>query len=96
MADRLDLPRCYREQLETLLREHVPGVEVWPYGSRVSGESHAGSDLDLVLRSPTLEGLGGEYLDLIEALETSNIPMLVEVHDWARLPESFHQEIGRD
>ena len=96
MTDGLDLPRPYRKQLEALLCEHAPGVEVWAYGSRVSGESHEGSDLDLVLRSPTLEPLGGEYLDLVEALENSNIPILIQVHDWARLPASFHQEIERD
>ena len=96
MTERLDLPRRYREQLEALLREHVPGVDVWAYGSRVSGDSHEGSDLDLVLRSPTLEPLGAEYLDLVEALETSNIPILVQVHDWTRLPRSFHHEISRD
>ena len=44
MTDRLALPRRYRDQLEALLREHVPGVEVWAYGSRVNGESHDGSD----------------------------------------------------
>ena len=93
MTDCLNLPRRYREQLEALLRQHVPGVEVWAYGSRVSGDSHEGSDLDLVLRSPTLEPLGGEYLDLIEALEESNIPILIQAYDWARLPESFHREI---
>ena len=96
MPDRLDLPRRYQEQLEALLREHVPGVEVSSYGSRVSGDSHEGSDLDLVLRSPTLEGLGGEYLALTAALETSNFPLLVQTHNWARLPASFLQEIGRD
>ncbi len=96
MTDRLDLPRRYRKQLEALLRQHVPGVEVWAYGSRVTGESHEGSDLDLVLRSPTLEPLGGEYLDLIEALEESNIPILIQAYDWARLPESFHKEISRN
>ena len=95
MTDRLALPRRYREQLEALLREHVPGVEVWAYGSRVSGRSHEGSDLDLVLRGPALEPLGVEYVDLTEALEQSNIPILVQAHDWAKLPESFHREIER-
>ena len=95
MTDRLHLPRRYREQLEALLRQHVPDVEVWAYGSRVSGDSHEGSDLDLVLRGPTLEPLGGEYLELIEALEESHIPILIQAHDWARLPVSFHQEIER-
>ena len=96
MTDRLDLPRRYRNQLEALLREHLPDVEVWAYGSRVNGRSHEGSDLDLVLRSPTLEPLGAGYFDLLEAIDNSNIPILVQAHDWARLPESFHQEVERD
>ncbi len=96
MTDRLDLPSRYRKELEALLREHVPDAEVWAYGSRVNGRSHDGSDLDLVLRSPTLEPLGYEYVKLVEALERSNIPILVQAHDWARLPESFHREIERD
>ncbi|MXZ09220.1 MAG: restriction endonuclease subunit S [Gemmatimonadetes bacterium] len=94
MTDRLDLPSRYRDQIEVLLREHVPGVEVWAYGSRVTGESHDASDLDLVLRGPDLERIpSGQLADLNEALEESNVPIIVQVHDWARLPESFHREI---
>ena len=96
MTDRLVLSRRYRYQLEALLSEHAPGVEVWAYGSRVTGEGHEASDLDLVLRSLTLEPLDGGFYDLLEAIEKSNIPILVQVHDWARLPESFHREIERD
>ena len=96
MTDRLALPRRYRDQLEALLREHVPGVEVWAYGSRVNGESHDGSDLDLALRGPALEPLDGGFNDLLEAIEKSNVPILVQAHDWATLPESFHREIERD
>ena len=96
MTDRLDLPRRYREQLEALLHKHVPDADAWAYGSRVSGRSHDGSDLDLVLRSSTLEPLGYEYVELVEALEQSNIPILVQAHDWARLPERSHREIERD
>ena len=95
MIDALELPLRYRAQLEALLREYVPEVEVWAYGSRVNGRSHDGSDLDLVLRSPTLTPLGEGYLDLLAAIERSNIPILVQAHDWARLPESFHREIER-
>ena len=96
-AKRLDLPRRYRDQIEALLREHVPGVEVWAYGSRVTGKSHKGSDLDLVLRGPDLKRIpGGQLMDLIEALEESNVPIIVQAHDWARLPERFHREIERE
>ena len=40
--------------LEALLDRYLPGVEVWAYGSRVSGRGHGASDLDLVLRAPGL------------------------------------------
>ena len=96
MTDRLDLPRRYRRIVEALLREHVPDAEVWAYGSRVNGESHEGSDLDLVGRGPGLEPLGEGFLNLLEAIEESDIPILVQIHDWARLPEGFHQEIERN
>ena len=96
MTDRLALPLRYRDQIEALLREHVPGVEVWAYGSRVNGRSHDGSDLDLALRGPDLEPLDGGFYDLLEAIEKSNIPILVQAHDWATLPKSFHREIERD
>ena len=33
---------------------------------------------------------------MLEAIEKSNIPILVQAHDWAMLPESFHREIERD
>ena len=41
--------------IEELLDERLRGVEVWAYGSRVSGRSHDASDLDLVLRAPGLQ-----------------------------------------
>ena len=83
--------------LEDILRAHVPEVEVWAYGSRISGHSHDGSDLDLVLRSPELKEIPiGQLVDLEVALRESTIPFLIEARDWARLPDSFHREISRD
>lgn len=96
MADRLNLPLRYRNELEELFRAIVPDVEVWACGSRVNSMSHRGSDLDLVLRSATLEPLGTEHIDLIDALEQSNIPIQVQAHDWARLPKTFREEIQQD
>ncbi len=95
-ADRLHLLPRHREMLVALLREHLPGIEAWAYGSRVNGQSHDGSDLDLVLRSPDLQKIPiGQVADFREALRESNIPFLVEAHDWARLPKGFHPEIER-
>lgn len=82
--------------LRTLLAEHVPGTEAWAYGSRVSGEAHEGSDLDIVLRNALdLSQDVPAWLELKEALQDSTLPMLVDVHVWSRLPESFHRNIER-
>ncbi len=97
MTDRLHLEPKHRAILEALLREHLPDVEVWAYGSRVNGRSHDGSDLDLVLRGPRLEEIPIERLvDFEEAVRESSIPFLVEARDWARVPERFHREIEQN
>ena len=93
---RLDLAAGHLAELRGLLEQHAPDAEVWAFGSRVSGGAHEGSDLDLVLRnvrdpSAPVEG----WADLIEALQASALPMLVEVHDWSRLPGEFHAGIAR-
>ena len=96
-AGALRLSARHRATLEALLQEHLPDVEVWAYGSRVNGQSHDGSDLDLVLRGPGLAKIDAmRYADFLEAVGESTIPFLMEAHDWARLPEIFHREIERD
>ena len=94
---RLHLKPRHRAMIEALLKRHLPGVEVWAYGSRVNGRSHDGSDLDLVLRGPDLARIDtSRLIDFTEALRDSTIPFLVEARDWAGLPERFHREIERD
>ena len=90
----LDLPEKYLTQVQSLLRAHVPDAEVWAYGSRVRGGSHEASDLDLVLRNPCdLSAATDGLSDLKEALIESNLPIRVDIMDWARIPASFHREI---
>ena len=95
--DRIHLSQEDRETLEELLREHLPGVEVWAYGSRVTGRSYEGSDLDLVFRAPELEEIPLEQLAKFEeAVYESSIPFLVDARDWARLPVRFQRQITRE
>ncbi|MCB0266504.1 MAG: nucleotidyltransferase domain-containing protein, partial [Calditrichaeota bacterium] len=69
-------------------------VEVWAYGSRVNGTAHSGSDLDLVIRSQNLTPLPIDvFINLQDSIRESNIPILVELQDWARLPERFRRNI---
>ena len=92
----LDLPEEYLEQIRNLLCTHVPQAEVWAYGSRVGGGGHEASDLDLVLRNPAnLSAEAPGLCELKEAFIESDLPIRVDVMDWARIPEAFHREIER-
>ena len=82
--------------LRTMLHQYFPQAEVWAYGSRVNGKGHSGSDLDLVVRDPNdLMHSQTNIPDFKIALSESNLPFLVDVVDWAKIPESFHKEIER-
>lgn len=83
-----------REKLMSIFSIAAPGFEVWAYGSRVTGEAHEGSDLDLVMRSHDLQKIPLDlYLDLKDKINQSTIPIVVELFDWARLPQSFQRNI---
>ncbi|EIC19375.1 nucleotidyltransferase domain-containing protein [Thiorhodovibrio frisius] len=80
--------------LQALLQQHLPHAEVWAYGSRVNGNGHDASDLDLVVRQPNdLKQPTRELGETREALSESNLPIRVEIVDWARIPASFQREI---
>lgn len=69
-------------------------VSIWAYGSRVNGSSHDGSDLDLVLRRPAFNKIDlTELENFQQSLLESNIPIIIQAFDWARIPESFHKNI---
>ncbi len=97
MNKKIHLLSKHRRQLEILFKKHLSEVDVWTYGSRVSGKSHSGSDLDLVLRTPKLKKIDLVKLyELKEDLTESNIPFLMEARDWTMLPKSFHKEIKKN
>ena len=85
-----------KDRLIAIFESAGTPIEVWAYGSRVTGEAHDGSDLDLVIRTPNLEKLSFRiFSDLNEKIQESNIPIIVELFDWARLPASFHKNIEK-
>jgi predicted nucleotidyltransferase len=70
-------------------------VEIWAYGSRVNGTAHAGSDLDLVLKARSGNPIPVfVFYALQQQLAESNIPIIVQLSDWAKLPESFRENIN--
>ena len=83
-----------KQTLQSIFSSINLPFEVWAYGSRVDGSAHEGSDLDLVIRNKDLTPLPFEAFAAIrDKITDSTIPILVDVWDWYRLPESFHQNI---
>jgi predicted nucleotidyltransferase len=92
----LDRDPAYLTELQAILAKHVPDKIVWAYGSRIKGTSHQGSDLDLALIDPSGSRIRAQQIySLRDGLEKSNLPISVDVLDWAALPESFKKEIER-
>jgi uncharacterized protein len=78
-----------------LLREQVPALEVWAFGSRARRDAKPYSDLDLALI--TEEPLTLDQMARIaEAFETSDLTINVDLVDWASTGEAFRKIIQRD
>ena len=93
---RLTMPPRALAQLQELLAHHVPGADVWAYGSRVSGGAHEASDLDIVLRASHDSGAEvAGWQDLKDAVQQSSIPIIIDIHLWSHLPASFHRAIEK-
>jgi len=86
----------YLEIVEALLTRHLPGIEVWVFGSRATGERlKRFSDLDLALI--TDEPLDAATLTKLKtAFEESSLPFKVDIVEWRSVDESFRSLIQRD
>ncbi|QRR04287.1 nucleotidyltransferase family protein [Dyadobacter sandarakinus] len=86
-------PKDFQALQEIFASVNVP-IEVWAYGSRVNGSAHDGSDLDLVIRSEDLSKLDADvFFELKDKIRESNIPILVDLLDWARIAANFQRNI---
>jgi len=94
MSREVALAASQRRAVLHLIHAHLPGTEVWAYGSRVKHTSRPSSDLDLVaFAGPRQHRQVG---DLREAFEDSDLPFRVDVLVWDDIPESFRDEIQRE
>lgn len=84
-------PDAKKEILEILGR-HVPGREIWAFGSRVAGRAKPFSDLDLVILG---EGPVDPLVmaELREAFSESSLPFKVDIAEWAALDATFRRII---
>ncbi|MCD8049184.1 MAG: nucleotidyltransferase domain-containing protein [Clostridia bacterium] len=87
----LNVKEKHLDMLKNIFSAYCPRAEIWAYGSRVDGDSHEGSDLDLAVKSFNDENKSiGE---LRARLNDSNIPFLIDICEFDKLPKSFRDEI---
>ena len=92
---RLQLSSEQLQLVKDILRQHLPGIEVRAFGSRVSGDCKEWSDLDLVVM--TAESLSlFRLMDVRIAFEESDLPFSVDLLDWQHTDEEFQRLIAQD
>lgn len=84
----------YLKMLTDIFDSYCPNAVIWAYGSRLKGDAHEGSDLDLVVKNFNSKDAG--LFELRELISESNVPFLVDINEFDRLPESFKDEIKKE
>ena len=82
------------KMLTDIFNSYCPKAEIWAYGSRIKGNAHDGSDLDLVVKN--FNSKTAKLYELKQLINDSNIPFLVDINEFDELPKSFQQEIEKD
>ena len=88
---RINLSPEHLDEIKSLIEKYNPETEVWAYGSRVKFTNNRYSDLDLVAIPKPNEDL--DLLDLKVAFVESKLPFCVDLHNWSKIPKSFHNHI---
>lgn len=92
---KLHLPERYLHMVQAILQAYLPDAEAW--GSRVNGDYYETSDLDWVVRQPEdLSHRQNNLGEVIDAFSESNLPIIVQLVDWASIPSDFHDEIAKN
>lgn len=78
--------------IRQILSQHVPGLPVFAFGSRVTGKARKFSDLDLYIK--TGNKLPSQIIDdLKDAFSESDLPIRVDVLDWHAVSPEFQKII---
>lgn len=89
----IDLPSEHLSTVKHILQQVAPGVSVFAFGSRVNGRAKKHSDLDLGLEAQ--QSLDWRQMArLREAFEESDLPIRVDVVDWAECSPTFKTSVG--
>lgn len=90
--EKIDLASQDLELIIKILQQYIPEHEVRVFGSRINNKAKKFSDLDLVVMTDEPLPLA-TLADLAEAFSSSNLPIKVDLLDWARLGEEVREII---
>lgn len=82
-------------EVASILKRHVPTLEVWAFGSRVrwTAKSHSDLDIALITHEPfTIEKMA----EIKEAFDDSSLSIRVDVVDWFATSDSFKKIIKKN
>ena len=91
----LHLSAEHLEIVRDILKKHIPHYTVWAFGSRVIGNIKPYSDLDLAVITDRPLDLSISAA-LADDFSASDLPIKVDIVDWAGTSESFRKIIARD
>ena len=91
-----NISKSQRTQVIEILRQFLPkDIQVYAYGSRVTGKARTYSDLDIAIKGN--EPLSFELLgQLKEAFSESDLPFMVDLIDLNAISTEFFDSIRDD
>lgn len=90
----INLNPKHAETLQKIFEFYCPDAEIWAYGSRVNGNCHNGSDLDLTVID--FNDPRKRISELKQLINDSNIPFLIDIAEYHNFSLSFQKEIKRN
>ena len=90
----LNVKQKYLNELKNIFKKYCPNAEIWAYGSRLTNDCHSGSDLDLVVKN--FNDGTKNIIELRTLLNNSDIPFLIDINEFDKLPSYFQEEIKKE
>ncbi len=87
----LNIKPEHLKMLKDIFQQYCPNAEIWVYGSRIKNQSHDGSDIDMVVKD--FNDSTKNIAELKQLLNDSNIPFLMDIQEFDKLPDYFQKEI---
>ena len=91
----LDLEEKYKEFIKTSIKNILPNVKIYIYGSRVKGTAQKYSDVDIAIKCQEKIPFD-KFLTLKAFFEDSTLPYQVDLIDLDSISEKFSNLIKDD